>query len=127
MKHRTHDQKIPRQSRHRFGHDNLKRTDKAILEYLQEMALAGNGETCKASIPKIANACNVSERQVQISTRRLIVSGLLIRVGYDFSNPNRQQRGTVYKVVFSKTTDQQNLEQEYKKRPSKFLLIWSED
>jgi hypothetical protein len=46
--------------------------------------------------------CSISERQVQISTRRLIEAGLLERVGYDLSNPNRTKRGTIYKVVTRK-------------------------
>lgn len=75
----------------------LKRTDHAVLLYLEKLA-KGN-DTCTASIPKIASACNISQRQVQISAGRLIALGLIRRVGYDFGNPDQAKRGTVYKIL----------------------------
>jgi DNA-binding Lrp family transcriptional regulator len=75
----------------------LKRTDQAVLMYLEE--LAKDNDTCTASIPKIARTCNISQRQVQISTGRLIALGLIRRVGYDFGNPDQAKRGTVYKIL----------------------------
>lgn len=77
----------------------LRRSDQAVLEYLNELAQQGKGETCTASITEIASACSISKRQVQISTGRLIEARLLERVGYDLSNPDRAKRGTVYKVL----------------------------
>lgn len=75
----------------------LRPSDQATWKYLDE--LTRSTDTCTASIRKIALACNISERQVQISIGRLIDSGLLKRVGYDFGNPDRAKRGTVYKVI----------------------------
>jgi predicted transcriptional regulator len=75
----------------------LKLTDQAVLIYLEE--LAKDNDTCTASIPKIASACNISQRQVQISAGRLITLGLIKRVGYDFGNPDQSKRGTVYKIL----------------------------
>ena len=103
----------------------LKRTDKAVLKYLDEMTRAGNGKICIVSIPKIASACEISRRQVQISTKRLIEAGLIARLGYDFSNPDRAQRGTIYKPLIY----QDNLKSsaEKKRKSIKLLLLWSED
>lgn len=108
----------------------LRPTDQAVLKYLHELTSAGGGNTCVISIPKIASACGISGRQVQISTNRLIKAGLLKRTGYDFSNPDRAKRGTVYKVLRS-TGDTEHQSQEtnqtVKKGAIKFLLFWSED
>jgi predicted transcriptional regulator len=105
----------------------LRSTDQNVLECLIELTLKNDGETCTVSIPKIASACNISERQVQISTRRLIDAGLIERVGYDFSNPDRGKRGTVYKVLIRRNGTRLPIEKDGGKRSVKFLLIWSED
>ncbi len=75
----------------------LKRSDQAVWKYLDE--LTHGTDICTASIPRIANACNISERQVQISVGRLISCGLIKRVGYDLGNPDRMKRGTVFKIL----------------------------
>lgn len=106
---------------------DLRLTDQTVLEYLDELTMNSNGETCTASIPKIASACNISERQVQISTKRLIDAGLIKRIGYDFSNPDRVKRGTVYKVLTQRDGIKQSTQKNMRNRSVKFLLIWSED
>lgn len=77
----------------------LKSTDRAAPSHLDELRQAGGGDICTASIPTIADACNVSLRQVQISTGRLVKAGLLRRIGYDFGNVVRSHRGTKYKLL----------------------------
>lgn len=106
---------------------SLKTTDKAVLKHLQTLARSDNENTCTVSIPKLADACGISQRQVQISANRLIKVGLLRRKGYDFSNPDRTKRGTVYKLLSPKSKDNQEVSQVDKKRAIKFLLFWSED
>ena len=81
------------------GDSPLRRTDRAVLGYLGRMARCNDGSTCTAGIRKIADACEISERQVQTSTGRLIRAGMIERVGYDFGNPDRSKRGTVYRVL----------------------------
>lgn len=85
------------------SYNALKPTDKAVIDFLKELRdenrRATGENTCKASIPDISDACNISERQVQISTQRLIKAKLLQRVGYDFGNPDKAQRGTIYEVL----------------------------
>jgi DNA-binding Lrp family transcriptional regulator len=105
----------------------LKSTDQNVLEYLNELILNNDRENCTVSIPKIASACNISERQVQISTRRLIDAGLIKRIGYDLSNPDRSKRGTIYKVLLCEDRDERLRERAIKKSSIKFLLFWSED
>lgn len=102
-------------------------SDRAVLSYLHELARAANGDACTASIPKIALACDISERQVQLSTGRLIEAGLLIRVGYDFSNPDRTKRGTVYKVPRLEHEAIAQANGIGQKKSVKLLLFWSED
>lgn len=116
-----------RELRGEYINASLKSTDQAVLKYLRELARITDGETCTASIIKVATACDISERQVQISTRRLINAGLLQRVAYDFSNSDRSKRGTVYKVLMRSNKINQPVEKEGKKRSIKFLLFWSED
>ena len=75
---------------------SLKRTDRAVLKYLERMARRNHRSTCTSSLPKIAAACDISTRQVQISVGRLITARLVERVGYDLKNPVRGKRGTIY-------------------------------
>lgn len=77
----------------------LKRTDRAVLRYLRELARESGGDSCKASIPQIAKGSDVSVRQVQISTRRLINARLLENLGRDQSNPDFKERGTIFRIV----------------------------
>lgn len=120
----------PKTSKARVGNGSLaslKTTDKAVLKHLQKLARSDDENTCTVSIPKIASACGISQRQVQISTNRLIKGGLLKRQGYDFSNPDRTKRGTVYKLLSPESGDNQEVSKVDKKRAIKFLLFWSED
>lgn len=105
----------------------LKPSDRAVLEYLRELAHSAGGDMCTASIPNIALGSGVSERQVQISSKRLIGAGLVRRMGYDFSNPDLTKRGTIYKVMLEEESALKEDRPEGKKRSVKFLLFWSED
>lgn len=106
---------------------NLKPSDHAVFKYLNKLTLDKGRDTCTASISKIASICDLSERQVQISTKRLISAGLLERIGYDFGNPKRDKRGTIYKVLIQRNGTRSSTDKSRKKRSIKFLLIWSED
>jgi hypothetical protein len=77
----------------------LKRTDRAVLLYLDQ--LRGEGNTCTAGHNAIAYAAEVSPRQVQTCIVRLIEEGLLERIGYDFGNPDRSQRGSIYRLLIA--------------------------
>lgn len=90
---------MPRRHAGDQGRYSLKRTDRAVLRYLERMARRNYSSTCTSSIPKIARACEISTRQVQISVGRLIAARLVERMGYDLSNPEVGRRGTIYKVL----------------------------
>jgi hypothetical protein len=77
----------------------LRRTDLAVLSHLDASREQAGGDICTASIPSIHRACGVSPRQVQISVGRLTKAKLIRRVGYDFGNPDRNARGTIYKLL----------------------------
>src|ERR1044071_5307423 len=123
------------------NYPELKASDRAVLRHLRERARAGNGETCMISIPRIleraragngetcmisipriANACDISERQVQISTRRLIDARLIERLGYDFSNPDRSKRGTLYRVHRVHAEARSSKGREARKKSVKLIL-----
>lgn len=112
---------------HVKNYPQLKSSDRAVLRHLLDRVQAGNGETCTTSIPRIASACDISERQVQISTRRLIDAKLIERLGYDFSNPDRSKRGTVYRVQRNDVRAQPSNGIEVKKKFVKLIMLWSED
>jgi DNA-binding Lrp family transcriptional regulator len=80
---------------------------------LKELAQLNGNCTCLTSIPKIANACDISNRQVQISTRRLIEAAYIERVGYDFVNANRAMRGTTYKILTPELDTQQSTKEKW--------------
>lgn len=109
------------------NYPELKSSDRAVFRHLLERVQAGNGETCTISIPRIASACDISERQVQISTRRLIDARLIERLGYDFSNPDRSKRGTVYRVQQLHPGTRSGKEGDGKKKSVKLIMLWSED
>lgn len=88
---------LPRCDHSDAAYSALKRSDLAVWTYLDD--LTQGGDTCTASIPKIAGVCKISERQVQISVGRLINSGVIKRIGYDFGNSVREKRGTVFKII----------------------------
>lgn len=77
----------------------LKRSDRAVLSYLDR--LRGEGDTCTAGHNAIARSASVSPRQVPICIDRLIKEGLLERIGYDFGNPKRSRRGSIYRVLIA--------------------------
>jgi hypothetical protein len=79
----------------------LKRTDREVFSYLNELCGENGDRTCTVSLPAIADACDISERQAQVSTGRLIKAGLLKRTGYDFGNAVRSRRGTKYRLLKS--------------------------
>ncbi|MDT4953733.1 MAG: hypothetical protein QOJ02_1871 [Acidobacteriota bacterium] len=116
-----------RNAKHKVSQDTLKHSDKAVLKFLEDLTLLGGGDTCTASLPSIASACGISERQVQISTKRLIEAKAIKQVGYDLGNPDRTKRGTVYKVLIRTNGMEHVTEERAKKRSIKFLLYWSEE
>src|SRR5215210_6057115 len=77
----------------------LRQTDDEVFSYLNKLCGENGDKTCTVSLPAIAAACDISERQAQVSTGRLIEAGLLKRTGYDFGNAVRSRRGTKYKLL----------------------------
>lgn len=104
---------------------NLTPSDKAVLKYLSEMLNDSDDETYTVSISRIAMACDISKRQVQISTGRLISTGLIERIGYDFGNPDKTRRGAIYKGLKSEPNTKRLTNE--RRRTIKLLLLWSED
>jgi MarR-like DNA-binding transcriptional regulator SgrR of sgrS sRNA len=77
----------------------LRQTDGEVFSYLNKLCGENGDRTCTVSLPTIAAACDISERQAQVSTGRLIKAGLLKRTGYDFGNAIRSRRGTKYRLL----------------------------
>lgn len=107
--------------------DALTQSDLSVLNYLNKLVQEGGGDACTASIPRMADACGISERQVQISAKKLMGAELIKRVGYDFSNSDRSKRGTVYRVLHKAGEAERTVVVKERKRTIKFLLIWSEE
>jgi hypothetical protein len=53
------------------------------------------------SIPTLAKACNVSERQARISVGRLEGRELVRRIEQDFGNRDKSLRGTTFLILIS--------------------------
>jgi MarR-like DNA-binding transcriptional regulator SgrR of sgrS sRNA len=77
----------------------IRQTDHKVFSYLNKLCGDKEDKTCTVSLPAIAAACDISERQAQVSTGRLIEAGLLKRTGYDFGNAVRSRRGTKYRLL----------------------------
>ncbi len=78
--------------------------DQAVLVRLFRLARGFNSDTCRVSIPTLAKACNVSERQARISVGRLEGRELVRRIGQDFGNSDRSLRGTTFLILISDAT-----------------------
>lgn len=82
----------------------LELSDQAILLRLYRLSHGFHKDTCKVTTGTLAEACNVTPRQVPRSTQRLVARKLIEVVEHDFSNPNRRERGTVYRVLLPPAT-----------------------
>src|SRR3712207_5083781 len=89
--------------------DALTHSDLSVLNYLDRLARETGEGACTASIPKIAMACDISARQVQISVGRLAAARLVEKIGYDLSNADKLKRGTIYKVLTAKVPKEKGL------------------
>jgi hypothetical protein len=71
---------------------------------LYRLSRGFSSDTCRVSVPTLAKACNVSERQVRISVGRLEARELIQRVEQDFGNKDKALRGTVFRILISDPT-----------------------
>jgi hypothetical protein len=78
--------------------------DQTVLVRLYRLSRGFGSDTCRVSIPVLAKACNVSERQVRISVGRLEVRELVRRVEQDFGNRDRSLRGTTFLILIPDAT-----------------------
>jgi hypothetical protein len=81
--------------------------DQTVLVRLYRLSRGFGSDTCRVSIPVLAKACNVSERQVRISVGRLEVRELVRRIEQDFGNKDRSLRGTTFLILIPDTTTAQ--------------------
>jgi DNA-binding Lrp family transcriptional regulator len=78
--------------------------DQSLLIRLYRLARGFNSDTCRVSVPTLAKACNVSERQVRKSIVKLEGRGFIRRIELDFGNKNLALRGTTFKILISDAT-----------------------
>lgn len=78
--------------------------DQSVLVRLYRLARGFNSDTCRVSVPTLAKACNVSERQVRKSVARLEARELIQRVEQDFGNRDKTLRGTIFRVLIADPT-----------------------
>lgn len=78
--------------------------DQALLIRLYRLSRGFNSETCRVSVPTLAKACNVSERQVRKSVGKLEARELIERVEQDFGNKDRALRGTIFRILIADPT-----------------------
>jgi hypothetical protein len=72
--------------------------DQAVLWRLYRLTRGHHADTCRVGLERLAKACNIGKRQISTSLDRLVKIGLVERVGADFGNPNKKDRGGIYKV-----------------------------
>jgi hypothetical protein len=78
--------------------------DQVVLMRLYRLSRGFSSDTCRVSVPTLAKACHVSERQVRISVGRLEARELIQRVEQDFGNKDKALRGTVFRILISDPT-----------------------
>ncbi len=82
----------------------LELSDQAVLQRLYRLSRGFHRDTCKVTAETLAVACNITSRQVPRSTQRLVARGLIEIIGHDFSNPNKRERGTIYRMLLPGAT-----------------------
>jgi hypothetical protein len=78
--------------------------DQTVLVRLYRLSRGFNSDTCRVSVPTLAKACNVSERQVRKSVSKLEARELIARVEQDFGNKDRALRGTIFRILIADPT-----------------------
>jgi hypothetical protein len=78
--------------------------DQTVLVRLYRLSRGFNSDTCRVSVPTLAKACNVSERQVRKSVSKLEARELIQRVEQDFGNKDRALRGTIFRILIADPT-----------------------
>jgi hypothetical protein len=82
----------------------LELSDQAVLNRLYRLTWGFHRDTCKVSKDTLSKACNIHPRQVPRSTQRLAARGLIEIVGHDMDNPNKLERGTIYRMLLPRAT-----------------------
>lgn len=78
--------------------------DQAVLIRLYRLSRGFNSDTCRVSVPTLAKACNISERQVRKSVSKLEARELIQRVEQDFGNKDKALRGTIFRILIADPT-----------------------
>jgi hypothetical protein len=78
--------------------------DQAVLIRLYRLSRGFSSDTCRVSVPTLAKACNVSERQVRKSVGKLEARELIQRVEQDFGNKDKALRGTIFRILIADPT-----------------------
>jgi len=78
--------------------------DQSVLIRLYRLARGFNSDTCRVSVPTLAKACNISERQTRKSIVKLEGRELIQRIEQDFGNKNMALRGTTFRILISEAT-----------------------
>jgi hypothetical protein len=78
--------------------------DQAVLIRLYRLSRGFNSDTCRVSVPTLAKACNISERQVRKSVSKLEARELIQRIEQDFGNKDKALRGTIFRILIADPT-----------------------
>ena len=94
--------------------------DQSVLIRLYRLARGFNSDTCRVSLPTLAKACNISERQTRKSIVRLEARQLVQRLEQDFGNKNIALRGTTFKLLISDPTPARRATPELQTTPAQY-------
>ena len=83
----------------------LELSDQVVLLRLYRLTRGFHKDTCKVTADALSRACNITSRQIPRSTQRLVARGLIEVIGHDFSNTNKLERGTIYRIMLPKAVD----------------------
>jgi DNA-binding Lrp family transcriptional regulator len=78
--------------------------DQAVLMRLYRLSRGFNSDTCRVSVPTLAKACNISERQVRKSVSKLEAREFIQRIEQDFGNKDKGLRGTIFRILIADPT-----------------------
>lgn len=77
----------------------LKTSEQSVLLRLYRLTRGFHKATCQVSMGTLANACNLSSRQVTTCVQRLEDRQFIRRISVDLSNMNQQARGVLFEML----------------------------
>jgi hypothetical protein len=77
----------------------LKPAEQLVLLRLYRLTRGFNSHTCRVTIGRLANTCNIGSTVARLATQSLEAKGYIRRIGTDVANTNQNDRGIDFEML----------------------------